>query len=78
MLSPLLFIVVLEVLSTEIRSGCPEKLLYADDFALVSETHEGLKRRLGAWKGVLESEELKVNVKKTKMISSENGGKITI
>ena len=31
MLSPLLFIVVLEALSREIRSGCPGELLYADD-----------------------------------------------
>ena len=31
MLSPLLFIIVLEALSREIRSGCPEGLLHADD-----------------------------------------------
>lgn len=48
MLNPLLFTIVLEVLSREIRSGCPEKLLYADDLALVRETHGCLKGRLGA------------------------------
>ena len=30
----LLFIIVLEALSREVRSGCPEELLYVDDFAL--------------------------------------------
>ena len=30
-LSPLLFIIVLEALSREMRSGCPKELLYADD-----------------------------------------------
>ena len=48
-LSPLLFIKLLEALSREIRSECPEKLLYAYDLALVSETLDGLKVRLEAW-----------------------------
>ena len=30
-LSPLLFIIVLEALSTEFRTGVPRELLYADD-----------------------------------------------
>ena len=45
-LSPLLFIIVLEALSREIRSGCPEELLYADDLALVSETLADLIEKL--------------------------------
>ena len=44
----------LEVLSREIRSGNPEKLLYADGLAIVSETFEGLKKRLEVRKGLLE------------------------
>ena len=39
---------------------------------------EGLEGRLEAWKGALESKLLRINFKKTKMISSENAGKITI
>ena len=64
-LHPLLRIIVLEALSRNIRSWCPEELPYADNMELVSETHEGLKGRLEAWKGVLESKGLRVNVKKT-------------
>ena len=44
----LYFSTVLEPLSREIRSRCPEELLYADDLALVSELLEGLKGRLEA------------------------------
>ena len=46
---------------------------------LVRKLFEGLKRRLGAWKEPWESEGLRANVKKTKvMIRSENAGKITV
>ena len=50
-LSPLLFIIVLEALSKEIRSGCPEELLY---------------EKLKSWKNAMESKGLRVNFKKTK------------
>ena len=53
MLSTLLFILVLEARSREIRLGCPEELLYADDLVLVKETLEGMKERLEAWKRAL-------------------------
>ena len=72
---------MLEALAREIRSRCPEELLYADDLAFVSETLKGLKGRLEAWslKGALESKGLRVNAKKTKMmISCENAGKVTV
>ena len=36
-LSPLLFIIVLEALSMEFRTGCPWELLYADDLVIVSD-----------------------------------------
>ena len=58
MLSPLLFIIVLEAVSREIRSGCPEELFYADHLVLISETFEGLKGKLEAWKGVLISKKV--------------------
>ena len=37
-LSPLLFIIVLEALSHEFRTGCPWKLLYAGDLVIIAET----------------------------------------
>ena len=37
-LSPLLFIIVLEALLTECRTGVPWELLYADDLLLIAES----------------------------------------
>ena len=45
-LSPLLFVIVLEALSCEFRTGTPWKLLYADDLVISAETEEGLKMKL--------------------------------
>ena len=41
-LSPLLFIIVLEAISGRFRSGLPLELLYAEDLALVAESKEEL------------------------------------
>ena len=63
MLSPLLFIIVLEALSTEFRTGVPWELLYADDLVLIAESEDKLK--LSVWKKGFEEKGLKVNVGKT-------------
>ena len=47
-LSPLIFVVVLEAFFREVRSGCSKELFYADDLALVTETIESLKGKLEA------------------------------
>ena len=74
-LSPLLFIIVLEALSQEFRTGCPWELLYADDLVLAADSLEGLQRKLSVWKAGMESKGLRVNMKKTKvMISGPNLG----
>ena len=75
-LSLLLFICVLEALSREFRTGCPEEMLYADDLVLTSETMEGLLLKLKTWRKAMESKGLRVNVAKTKvMISGCSVGK---
>ena len=51
-LSPLLFVIVLEALSREFRTGTPWELLYADDLVISAETEEGLKMKLNKWKTV--------------------------
>ena len=61
-LSPLLFIIVMEALSREFRNGCPWELLYADDLVLTAETLEDLKKKLTIWKDIIETKELQVNV----------------
>ena len=44
-MSPLLFIIVMEGLSREFRVGCPWELLYTDDLVLMAETLEDLKKK---------------------------------
>ena len=74
-LSPLLFIMVLEALSRECRNGLPWELLYADDLMIAAETLEDLERRYAAWKDSIEGKGLRVNTGKTKiMICSTSRG----
>ena len=78
-LSPLLFIIVMEALSQEFRTGCPWELLYADDLVIVADSLEELKARLKLWKNGLEQKGLKVNVGKTKiMLSAHDAPKAKI
>ena len=53
-LSPLLFIIVLEALSREFRSGVPWEDLYADDLVIITEWLEECVRRLLTWKESME------------------------
>ena len=53
-LSPLPFIIVLEALSREFRSGVPWEDLYADDLVIIDESLEECVRRLLTWKEAME------------------------
>ena len=63
-LSPLLFIIVLEALSREFRCGVPWEDLYADDLVI---------RRLLTWKEAMEEKGLRVNAGKTKIMICGTG-----
>ena len=69
-LSPLLFIIVLEALSREFRTGCPWELLYADDLVIIAESVDVLRKKLGTWKSNMENKGLRVSMKKTKILFS--------
>ena len=75
-LSPLLFIVVMEALSQEFRTGCPWELLYADDLVIAAETLDELLQKFSLWKDGLESKGLRVNMGKTKVLFS-SASKVT-
>ena len=62
-LSPLLFIIVLEALSREFRSGVPWEDLYANDLVIIAESLEECVRRLLTWKEAMEKKGLRVNEK---------------
>ena len=67
-LSPLLFTVVMDQISRDIRCGLPWELLYADDLALMATSQEELERKLVRWKSTLALKGLKVNNSKTKIM----------
>ena len=63
-LSQLLFAVVMDVVTSEARSGLPSELLYADDLVLMAPTMEQLGRRVAEWRSSLLDKGLKVNAGK--------------
>ena len=67
-LSPLLFVIVMEALSRHFRGGLPLELLYADDLVLMAETEEDLVEKLKKWKNGMEEKGLRVNLGKTKVM----------
>ena len=67
-LSPLLFIIVLEALSKEFRAGEPWEDLYADDLVVIADSKEECVRRLLVWKKGMEKTGLRVNMGKTKIM----------
>ena len=72
-LSPLLFIIVLEALSREFRAGVPWENLYADDLVIIAYFLEECVRRLLIWKEAMEKKGLRVNAGKTKVMICGTG-----
>ena len=69
-LSPLLFIIVLEALSMEFRVGVPWELFFADDLVIIATSLEECVARVEAWKEGMESKGLHMNMTKTKIMAS--------
>ena len=75
MLSPFLFVIVMEGLTSEVREGLAWEILNADDLIMVAESMESLKKEVLVLKDQLESKGMRLNVKKTKVIlSRKNSG----
>ena len=72
-LSPLLFIIVLEALSRDFRVGVPWELFFADDLVIIATSLAECVERAKAWKEGLESKGLYVNMIKTKFMASGLG-----
>ena len=71
-LSLLLFIIVVEALSGEFRSGVFWEDLYADDL-VIAESLEYCVRRLLTWKEAMKEKGLRVNAGKTKIMICGTG-----
>ena len=75
-LSPLIFIFIMEEATRECRVGGLWELLYADDLALTAETREEVELMFGEWRRAVEKRGLKVNLEKTKMMVT--GGEVGV
>ena len=67
-LSPMLFIIVMDALSAVFRDGLPWKLLYADDLVLMADSESELLVKIARWKTGIEAKGLRVNMGKTKVM----------
>ena len=76
--SPLLFAAVMDVVSSEARSGLPSELLYADDLILMAPTMEQFGRRVAEWRACLLDKGLKVNAGKSNVMDGSSGGKMIV
>ena len=72
-LSPLLFIIVLEALSREFHAGVPWEDLNADDLVIIAYSLEECVRRLLIWKKAMEEKGLRVNAGETKVMTCDTG-----
>ena len=61
MLSPLLFAVVMDVVTREATEGLPWELLYADDLMVIAPSKEDLQKKVKAWRDCQTWKGLKVN-----------------
>ena len=73
MLSPLLFIIVMEAVTYSVREGLPWEMLYTDDLVLVGKCEEELKEKLRKWNKCLKDKGLKINEGKTKVMCESFG-----
>ena len=77
-LSPLVFAIVIDVVTENAREGLMSEILYADDLVLISETMEGVRGKFRKWKEAFENKGMKVNLGKTKLMVSGPEGEVSV
>ena len=77
-LSPLLFIMVMDVLTEDVRDGSLMELLYAEDLVLCGESLSDVMGKYKRWKNAVEGKGLRVNVDKTKGMQLSFGKKSSV
>jgi len=75
-LSPLPFVIVMEVFSREFRVTLPRELLYTDDLVVIAQTGDDLIKRLNEWKDNVENRGIRVNMNKTGVVISGKWQKV--
>ena len=64
-LSPFIFNIVMDVITTGVREAVPWSILYADDIVLCAESKEDLEVNLERWRTVLEERGMRISRSKT-------------
>ena len=77
-LSPLLFIMVMDVLTEDVRDGSLMESLYANDLVLCGDSLNKVVNKHKRWKNTVEGKSLMVNVDKTKAVQLLFGKKSSI
>ena len=77
-LSPILFIMVMDVLTEDVGDGSLMELLYADNLVLCVESLNEVMDKHGRWKNAVEGKGLRVNVDKTKGVQLLFGKKCSV
>ena len=69
-LSPFLFVTVIDLVTEEVRKDSFHEILYLDDLVLLSNSVKGIRKKFANWKDSSESKGLKINNQKTKLMVS--------
>ena len=67
-LSPLSFIIIMDVLASSIQRDPPWEMLFADDLVICEESRLLVEQQLDRWREVLEENGLKISRKKTEYL----------
>ena len=67
-LSPLLFIIIMDVLASTIQRDPPRAMLYVDDLVICEEIRLEVEQQLDSWRDVLEGNGLIISRKKTEYL----------
>ena len=76
-LSPLLFTIVMDYLTGEVRLEAPRNMMFADDVVLCMETKEEVEELLESWRRALEDQGLQVGRQKTEYLCAGGGASVT-
>ena len=77
-MSPLLFIMVIDVVKEDVRDGSLMELLYADSLVLCEELLKEVMDKYGRWKNAVGGKGLRVNVYKAKGMQLSFGKKSSV
>ena len=69
-LSPLLFVIIIDVITEEIEEGTPWAMLFADDLVLCDPDRQMMELRLERWRECMEKNGLKVSRAKTEHLQT--------